>query len=321
MILHDSVVSLLRAHGLPLDDEVPFAHAGFSGARLTRIARDDGVQFILKRMTIAHDWIMRATNDESCREVQFALAGLELASVRTPNVGVALDGSGYALLMHDITPDLLPDGALTYDRLAIVMDAMANLHRVPVSNQLVGRCDLEQRLTLLTPRNARVAASYGATVGAEILRGWKLFRDLASPRAVLLVEHLFEDTSGLVRALGRMNPSLLHGDLKFDNIGLRQKGGIWLIDWALTLIAPPAVELGWFLAVNSRRLPVSLDQAMSMYAEASDLTPSSQATHDGLTVLCGLILRGWRKALDAEAGEPGELQWWCSKAESAAALL
>ena len=96
---------------------------------------------------------------------------------------------------------------------------------------------------------------------------------------------------------------------------------MWLIDWAMTLVAPPAVELGWFLAINSRRLPVSLDEVMRRYAENAAIPPEHRARHDALTVLCGLLLRGWRKALDAEAGEPDELRWWCDRAEEAAAFL
>ena len=48
---------------------------------------------------------------------------------------------------------------------------------------------------------------------------------------------------------------------------------MWLIDWAMTLVAPPAVELGWFLAINSRRLPdgVTLDDVMARYAAAAGI--------------------------------------------------
>ncbi len=115
--------------------------------------------------------------------------------------------------------------------------------------------------------------------------------------------------------------AFLHGDLKFDNIGLDNGARMWLIDWAMTLVAPPAVELGWFLAINSRRLPVSLDNVMSRYADAAGMSAELRARHDACTVLCGLLLRGWRKALDAAAGEPAELRWWCNRVEYAAGVL
>ena len=96
---------------------------------------------------------------------------------------------------------------------------------------------------------------------------------------------------------------------------------MWLIDLAMTLVAPPAVELGWFLAINSRRLPVPLDDVMRRYADAAGMKPELRERHDALTVLCGLLLRGWRKSLDAEAGDGNELHWWCERVEAAAGAL
>jgi hypothetical protein len=88
----------------------------------------------------------------------------------------------------------------------------------------------------------------------------------------------------------------------------------------MVLVAPAAVDLGWFLAINSRRLPVSLDEVMARYA-AARITSHDRDRHDALTILCGVLLRGWRKALDAEAGEPKELSWWCDRARAAGRLL
>ena len=91
----------------------------------------------------------------------------------------------------------------------------------------------------------------------------------------------------------------------------------------MTLVAPAAVELGWFLAINSRRLPpaVSLDSVMERYGDAADLTAEARRRHDALTVLCGLLLRGWRKALDASEGDGAEVAWWCERVEAARWVL
>lgn len=321
MISHADVDSLLRTHGLSGSGEIPFVHTGFSGATLTRVTNGDAT-FVLKRMAIVRDWIMRATDDESCREFELAAAVPDFGSrIRTPAVGVARDGDGFALLMHDITPDLIAPGTISRGQLETIIERMAELHRIPAPARPVGWCELSSRLTLLTPQKASIASSYGAPVADDVVRGWARFGRLAPNGVVTLVEHLQGDVSPLLRALERMPQGLLHGDLKLDNVGLTPGGGIWLIDWALTLIAPSAVEIGWFLAVNSRRLPVSLDEAMSMYAEAAGISAALRPDHDRLAILSGLLLRGWRKALDAEAGESEEMHWWCAKAEDAAAIL
>jgi len=312
---------MLGAHGLAGAREEPFAHTGFSGAALTRLRRGDGASFVLKRMSIGSDWIMRATEDASCREASFAAASLAMPDgVRTPALATASDGDGHALLMLDISKHLLPQGAIDASTLDAITASMAELHATPLPPPgALQWCGLHQRLTLLTPDTARIAQAYGAPVARDIIDGWALFERHAPPDVAALIRALSGDPSPLLRALDGMPPALLHGDLKLDNIGVDGEGRVWLIDWAMTLLAPPAVEIGWFLAINSRRISRSLDDVMSRYATEARIVDRER--HDALTVLCGLLLRGWRKALDAEAGEQDELRWWCDRAREAVRFL
>ena len=275
-------------------------------------------------MSIERDWIMRATNDVHCREARFVDAITALpAAVRVPSIGAARDGDEHALLMHDITPCMIdPDlPAISEQHLDAILSAMAALHATPPPAADVGWCSLTERLTLLTPQTMRIAAAYGAPVAGDVTEGWRLFDRHAPASVVTLIHELFSDPAPIARALHALPSAFLHGDLKLDNIGLDADGAMWLIDWAMTLVAPAAVDLGWFLAINSRRLPVSLDDVMKRYAAAARIPQSLRERHDALTVLCGLLLRGWRKALDAGAGEPEELQWWCDRGANAMRLL
>jgi hypothetical protein len=300
---------------------VPLAHTGFSGARLTRLTDGDGQSYVLKRLSIERDWIMRATDDVGCREAAFAAAARSLpAGIATPTIGVARDGGEQALLMHDISDALLPQGAVADAAVRKILERVAELHRSDAPGD-VPWCDLRLRLTLLTPERARIAAAYGAPVARDLDEGWRLFAKHATPAARALIEGLFADATPLLRALEPLPAAFLHGDLKFDNIGIGADGRIHLIDWAMPLVAASAVEIGWFLAINSRRTTLSLDEQMRIYAEAAAMSPAERATHDALSAVCGLLLRGWRKALDAEDGEPGELRWWCERVEAAAPLL
>jgi hypothetical protein len=43
--------------------------------------------------------------------------------------------------------------------------------------------------------------------------------------------------------------------------------------------------------------------------------------YKALSVVCGLLLRGWRKALDADRGDASEMQWWCEQVLEAKKLL
>ena len=316
-----SLERLLAQAGLSGVPEQRLQHAGFSGASLTRLVREDGAAFVLKRLSLERDWIMRATDDEACREANIAaMSRVTSSRVMNPAVGAARDGSGYAVLMQDISSRLLPEGPISRAQLDSILEGVAELHRCSWPDA-VPWCAVDKRLTLLTPQGAAVARAGGAPVADDIERGWRLFERHATDDARETMYRLFADPTPLVAALETLPFAFLHGDLKFDNVGLDEDGRLWLIDWAMTLVAPPAVEMGWFLAVNSRRLPASLDDVMGLYAEAAGVPPALRAKHDALLVLCGLLLRGWRKALDAEEGDPVELAWWCERAARATAYL
>lgn len=316
------LANLLAEHGLSDAREQRFEHSGFSGARLTRLVRHDGASYVLKRMSITDDWIMRATEDNACREAVLAASALDLGSnVRAPAIGAACDGEVYAVLMHDISAHLLAPGMIGDAQCRTIISGMARLHATAPPDAALPYCDAGRRLTLLTRDTARIAARYAAPVARDLVTGWDLFEKHASPRAVEIIAALSRDPGPLLRALSRLPAVLLHGDLKLDNIGLDADETLWLIDWSMTLVAPAAIELGWFMAINSRRLPISLDEVMTRYADAGRVATQDRARNDALTVMCGLLLRGWRKALDAEEGWPEELRWWCERAEAAASFL
>ncbi|HXI80366.1 MAG TPA: hypothetical protein VNM34_06055, partial [Verrucomicrobiae bacterium] len=69
----DRLDRVLREHGLDGVPEEPFPNDGWSGASLTRLRRSGGDRFILKRDSLARDWIAKATNDGPIlREAWFA---------------------------------------------------------------------------------------------------------------------------------------------------------------------------------------------------------------------------------------------------------
>ncbi len=276
---------------------------------------------MLKRVSIDRDWIMRATDDVTCREAAFARADPPLPpGISTPALGAAHDGAGHAILMRDISDVLLPQGLIDDDTVRVILRRVAELHRATPASS-VPWCDLRLRLTLLTHERAQIAAAYGAPVARDLDRGWRLFERHATPQARTIIGALTADAGPLLRALARTPAAFLHGDLKFDNLGVDAGGSLHLIDWAMPLIAPPAAEMGWFLAINARRTALSLDELLSVYAESAGMQNDERAKFASLAALSGLLLRGWRKAIDAEDGAPEELQWWCEHVEAAEALL
>jgi hypothetical protein len=326
--------SLLAAHGLAGVAEAPLAHDGWSGAHLTRLKRADGTQFVVKRDSLAMDWIARVTDDVPVlREAQLALAAPSLPlPVQLPHLGVARDGATVALLMPDLSGTLLrwehPVHSEAVDR---VLAALAALHRAPWHARLPADfpwTDLRRRVLLLTRRSAAAYEAAGLAVGERFRLGWDAFDRRVPPPVKELVDGLTADPEPLFAALARLPDAGLHGDLKLGNAGPAAGGPVWLIDWQMTLVAPIAVELGWFLVCNVASLPLEPEATLERYRLAAGRpADDAWAAERDLAVIVGLLLRGWRKGHDAKASvvypsgrtATWDLAWWGAEAVAAAA--
>ena len=360
-----SLAALLASHGLAGLPEGPFPTDGWSGATFSTIVRGTDT-YVLKRTSPARDWIVRATGDTHIREAWIAdrlraATLFEPGPIRMPYLGTAADGDTTVLLTPDLSAELIAwdrpehDPVVDAGTLRRVLEGLARLHALPWPALIAAQarraderpedppwCPLPERLTLLTRRSAERYARDGNPVGGRFLAGWDAF-DRSAPRAARdLVDRLTADVGPLVTALGRLPTVGLHGDLKLANVALLPDDRMAFIDWQMTLEAPIAVELGWLLVSNSGSLPLPPDAVVDAYLEAlrwdagrwgagdrrhdfAGLTGDVDAQRD-LTWIVGLLLRGWRKGLDTEAGTTlpsgmtaGEdLAWWSSRAVAAA---
>ena len=358
-----TLLDLLGEHGLEHIPEHDFPSDGWSGATFTSLVDMYGRRYVLKRTSLAHDWIARSTKDDELREgwlaarPQGALAWIPRAAIAY--LGAAADGEGVAILMPDLSIELISwerpghDPAIDLRVLDRVLGAVARLHAHPWSRILEGVaerdgeppppwCPVTERLTLLTPPSAARYASEGDSVGNRFLAGWEAFERRAPSGARDLIDRLGVNPAPLVAALERLPSVGLHGDLKLANIALLPDDQVAFIDWQMTMRAPVAVDMGWFLVSNSGSLPVAPDEVMRAYRDALEWDSGrwgyADEPHDfggivrdwdlqlDLAWIVGLLLRGWRKGLDAEAGATlgsgvsaaDDLAWWSEHAVEAA---
>ncbi|MFI5292404.1 MAG: phosphotransferase family protein [Candidatus Limnocylindrales bacterium] len=246
-----------------------------------------------------------------------------------------------------------------------VIEAIAGLHAMPWADYRPTTpdwgwpwCPLRERLLLLTRPSAEGYRAEGLAVGDRFLAGWDAFDRLAPLEARTLIAGLSEDPAPLLEALGRLPATGIHGDLKLANVALLDDGRVGLIDWQMMTLAPVAVELAWMLVSNSASLPLEPEAVMARYRETAARTARSSLRlgarfADGdpagtssltlpprgpertigdwdaqrdLTWIVGLLLRGWRKALDAEADvvlgsgvrATHDLAWWSAQAVESA---
>jgi Ecdysteroid kinase-like family len=361
-----SLEEMLDLFGLAGVPEQPFPTDGWSGSTFSALERD-GEHFILKRVSAERDWIVRATLDHHIREAWLASSSLlaedwmpgATGPVRLPYLDAAADDGGAAILMPDISAELAAwerlgqETVLGPEATDRLLDRIAYLHSVPWSEVLAARmvaagsgpppwCPIPQRLALLTRRSAAGYAAEGNPVAEVFLHAWDRFERHATPAARDLLERLGDDVTPLVAALARLPSVGLHGDIKVANVAYLDEGNAAFIDWQMTLEAPVALELGWFIVTNSAELPFTPEETLRRYHEAVSRHASRGAAGtprldlDGLVgdwdlqcdlaAITGLLLRGWRKGRDTDEGvvlgsgvaASDDLAWWCARAVEAA---
>ena len=138
-----TLLDLLTEHGLELSPEHAFPTDGWSGATFTGLVDPVGRHYVLKRTSLAADWIATATRDEDLREGWLAarptgaLAWLPRTSIAY--LGAAADGEGVAILMPDLSTELIAwerpghDPVIDDPTLRRVIESIARLHAMPWS--------------------------------------------------------------------------------------------------------------------------------------------------------------------------------------------
>ena len=349
--------SLLAEHGLAGIPERDFPTDGWSGARFAMVERGHE-RFVIKRTSPSTDWIASATDDQFIREAWIAATWLGSTS-DWAYLGAADDRGEAAILLPDLSVELIAwdrpehSPALPIEHLDRVLHALANLHAVPWPARLEADAPfpwtpLPERLLLtsrpMCARHIATGISAGVTSAERLLAGWDAFDRRAPRSARSLVAELSADVAPLVRALSRLPAVGLHGDLKLANVAVGPGELVRFIDWSMTIVAPVAVELGWFLVSNSGSLPEPPDTSLERYRKAASPPPEQESIPDpgavsrvigdwdlqvDLAMIVGLLLRGFRKGLDAEAGvtlasgisAADDLAWWCERAVTASARL
>jgi hypothetical protein len=280
---------------------------------------------------------MRVSGDIGCRPVRAWETGL-LDSARDlvdhAIVGAARghgrNGWGGALLMRDVSAELIPagDDPLPAGRHATFIDHLAGLcaatwgwHDDPISGPALlpyadrwawfGHAALEGERALGWPERVPLIAD----------GGWHRFNERAPADLSAVVDDLRRDTTPLAAALLRTPSCFLHGDVKASNTGVAADGRTLLIDWAYVGEGPACHELAWHLALDRSRLPIAKEATADLFRAGLErhgvATETWWERQLGLCLLGAVVQFGWEKAL----GDDEELAWWCKAAQAGTAWL
>jgi thiamine kinase-like enzyme len=322
---------------------------GFSENAMQRItcSLENGAdaRLVLKQFD-PDDWLMKLSADTQIREISFLESGLYAdlpAPCSAPAIAATRDANGAALLMWDISEFLFAEGdsSISEDALEACVGALASLHSHYWDDQSVSGsrpylCSIDNWINLLSPNVGRDRVNLGVDndITSVLEDGWAAFAGAASPIAARTVSAIHANPETLLEAFESSPRTLIHGDVKLANLGIDPStDGVMMLDWTFASFAPALVELGWFLAVNSARLPVPKETVIHMYREmlaskGVDLESDWQRSLD-LGLLAGGTLRlGWAKAFGALSDdaavrmrESAEIEWWSDATERASLWL
>jgi hypothetical protein len=305
-----------------------------SGSNFERVWIDDEA-LVVKYLHLDDDFPMRSTGDVGCRPLRAYAAGLyDLVphlidhGILGMAGGVGRNGWGAAILMRDVSADLVPQGDEPFGEAQHFgfLDHMAglcaatwgwndDLDLLPYGDRwrFFGHAAIDGERALGWPEQVPRIAD----------EGWARFAERAPARVAAAVDELRRDVSPLADALASTPSCFLHGDWKAGNLGTHRDGRTVLIDWVYLGEGPACHELGWYLALNRAKLPAghSKERVTSDFRAA--LESHGVATGEwwdrqlALSLLGTLVQFGWEKAL----GDDAELGWWGDRATEGLARL
>src|SRR6185437_6949205 len=169
-----------------------------------------------------------------------------------------------------------------------------------------GFCSLAQHYHALSPETGRREAGGPDAIPPMIVAGWAQLAALVDPDVVDVVSALLEDPAPLCQALERHVTTIVHGDWKLGNLGWRRDDNrVILLDWDRVSAGPAGLDLAWYLAVNSARIPVTKEEVIGSYTRelaariGTLFNDAAWQQQLDLTLLGGFLQLGWPKLLGA----------------------
>ena len=321
------------AAGGILDDAIGRAalveHVGKSGAALERMRLADGRSVVVKRVTPESDVTLAIFDQPYAHEYLLWHSG-GFDRLPAPVSHAVLDGwtegdDTTVIVMRD-----LGDAVLTWDdrldarTLRWVIERVAALHRAYLGSPPDAVAPLVPLLDMFAPTRIAGLAHDGNELFAAAIRGWEYFADpaLVPPDVTDAVFALHSDMGPLAEGLRAGPVTLAHGDLATVNMAFEGERLV-LLDWAMPVAAPGAVDVARFLIGCAHVVGVPPDEVIARYRAAAGPAYDDRSMRSALVAaLCWL---GWNKTLDivesaeedVRERERASLAWWIGQAREA----
>ena len=291
-------------------ERATLASSGWSGNRIDRLVLADGQALVAKRIVPGSDWLGRATRDPGREALLFAdgVFARMPASVDAAVVAAEPEGDAWWVVMRDVSAELLDDSTpLTRDENRFVLARAAEMWTAFWNDDVPHLSSLADRLAF-----AVAAISERERDGVDILpkqfeAAWEAFDAAVDDDVAAAIMGLTADVQPLSDALAARGTTLIHGDLRDENIALPD-GRLVLLDFGLATQGHPAAELAWYMVHDVWRIAATHDEVVEDFRRALGDRDDPVALELGL--ISGLVQYGWIFGHSAVVHtDPAEREW------------
>jgi Phosphotransferase enzyme family len=222
-----------------------------SGSRFERGVLGDGRSVVLKHLPAGGDWLTRNTDGVGRARELWETGVLDRVSAQADHAVVAVEHEHDhdIVVMRDVGAHLVSArGHLPTRELEGLLAGLTRLHHDWERQGLPQLCSPAARYSIAAPQfHEHDTGPNPCPFRKVILRGWESFAEQAPADVVGALFAVLDDVGPLGEQLEDCAPAtLLHGDFKLGNIGLRD-GRLVLIDWGeLTGTGPAEMDVAWF---------------------------------------------------------------------------
>jgi aminoglycoside phosphotransferase (APT) family kinase protein len=171
----------------------------------------------------------------------------------------------------------------------------------------------------LSPAIAVAEAGSPNPLPGLIGRGWERFAEAVPADVAAAIATIHRDPDRFATAFAGSPSTLVHGDFRFANLGLREDRVV-VIDWGSSCVAgPAALDLAWYLIVGATRIDATRDDVIDDFIALEGPRHDPRAL--GLALVGAFAQLGWNKALDVlenddpvvRVRERADLDWWVAR--------
>jgi hypothetical protein len=303
----------------------PLVSNGWSGNALERLVLADGRRLVAKRVVPGSNWIDRHTRDQGREALLFSSGVLE----RLPHaidhtiVAATRDGDAWWVVMRDVSESLLPDGRrLSREEHRDVLEAVNLMWEEFWDEQVPHVCSLRDCFGLFSPAIGKAERDGLDLLPKQYEVFWEAFTEVVDADVAEAVLGLAHDPAPLAAALDARGTTLIHADIRDEQIGL-DGDRLILLDWGRASQGHPVVDFFWSICHNAWRVDASHDELVEDFRRARGELDDPHAVELG--VISGLVMYGWVFGHSATYHpDPAErdwarheLAWWIPRARQA----